>query len=269
MAGTRNEALIKDELVRYISSLGLEVKTATKARGNRGFFKVGRIDVSKTLDDKTAVKTIVHEFSHYVHYKLDKSLKSLSVVMLDDNDDIRRELMEVTYFVDENALCKKLTAENEKLKNNIRNLTDTIRRDYPEFNSNDDLKEFRQYSRWSDLKYLEKYDRVKIQSFSSDKVYSVANIKEDFPDIPDVFIDYLNLKSQLRRRAKISRRITRLNKYYNEPCELFARFIEGIYLDMDKVKELAPNAFDNFLKLYGENKYSGMREVFSILRVII
>ena len=269
MVGTRNEALIKEELVRYISSLGVDVKTATKARGNRGFFKIGRIDVSKTLDDKSAVRTLVHEFSHYVHYKLDKSLKSLDKVLVEDSQQLREELLAVTYFVDENSLCNKLNSESEKLKKSIKTLTSAIKQEYPKFSSGDDLKEFKKYSRWSDLRYLEKYDRVKIQSLSSDKIYSVANVRNDFPDIPDVFIDYLNLKSQLRRRAKISRRITRLNKYYNEPCELFARFIEGIYLDMDKVKELAPNAFDNFLKLYGENKYSGMREVFAILRIII
>ncbi len=269
MVGTRNEALIKEELVRYISSLGLEVRTATKARGNRGFFKVGRIDVSKTLDDKSAVRTLVHEFSHYIHHKLDKSLKSLDKVLVEDSQQLRDELLEVTYFVDENSLCTKLNRENEKLKKNIKTLTDEIRHEYPKFSANDDLKEFKKYSRWSDLRYLEKYDRVKIQSLSSDKIYSVDNVSCDFPDIPEVFVYYLKLKSDLRKRAKISRRMSKLNRYYSEPCELFARFIEGIYIDMERVKTVAPTAFNNFLKLYGENKYSGMREVFAILRIII
>ena len=269
MVGTRNEALIKEELVRYISSLGVDVKTATKARGNRGFFKIGRIDVSKTLDDKRAVRTLVHEFSHYVHYKLDKSLKSLDKVLVEDSQQLREELLAVTYFVDENSLCNKLNSESEKLKKSIKTLTCAIKQEYPKFNSGDDLKEFKKYSRWSDLRYLEKYDRVKIQSLSSDKIYSVTNVRSDFPDIPEVFADYLKLKSDLRKRAKVSRRISKLNKYYNEPCELFARFIEGIYIDMERVKTVAPTAFSNFMKMYGENKYSGMREVFAILRIII
>lgn len=269
MAGTRDKTLIKTELIRYISSLGIEVKTATKARGNKGFFKEGRIDISKILDDETSVKTLVHEFAHYINHKLDKKLKNLEVLFGEDTQEIRDELLSVTMFVDKNSRCEKLNKEREKLKNSIDELVEIVKYNYPDFSPNEDLKEFRKYAKGTDLMYLEKYDRVKVQSWKSNKMYALSDIRNDFPDIPDVFVSYLNLKSKLRKRAKISRRITKLNKYYNEPCELFARFIEGIYLDIDKVKELAPNAYEKFLEKYNSHHYKCLPELFSILRVIV
>lgn len=269
MVGSRSTTLIKDELIRYISSLGLTVKTVTKARGNKGFFKEGRIDVSKKLDDNSAVKVLVHEFAHYINYKLDSKLKSIEAVFGKDDKQIREELLEVTKFVDDNAHCRILNAEREKIKLNIKNLTETIKNIYPKFSLTEDFKEFKKYSRWSDLRYLEKYDRVKVHTLFSYKTYSLSNVRRDFPDIPDVFVDYLTLKSQQRKRAKISRRITRMGKYYSEPCELFARFIEGLYISADKVKELAPYAYNCFMENYRKNYYPEMRELFSILGIIL
>ena len=269
MASTRNATLIKSELIRYISSLGIVVNTVTKARGNRGFFKEGRIDVSKTLDDESALRTLIHEFAHYINYKLDKKLKHLDVLFGEDSETIRDELLEVTLFVDENAHCKKLNAEREKLKFEIKTLADSIKNTYPKFSLSEDFKEFKRYSRFSDVRYLEKYDRVKIQNLFSAKIYSLSTVKRDFPDISEPFVSYLKLKSKQRRRAKISRKIGRLNKYYNEPCELFARFVEGIYLDIDTVKNIAPYAFEKFMELYNNNKYEGLRELFSIIGIVI
>lgn len=269
MACSRNETLIKSELIRYISSLGLTVNTVTKARGNKGFFKEGRIDVSKTLDDSSAIRTLIHEYAHYINYKFDKTLSSLSPVFGDESENIKDELLEVTKFVDENALCQKLNAENDSLKNEIKILTDKVQKEYPDFSANSELKEFKKYSRWSNIGYLEKYDKVKIHSITSSKVYSIDTIKEDFPDMPEVFVDYLKLKSKQRRRNKILRRISKLNKYYSEPCELFARFIEGIYIDINKVKELAPSAYEAFLKLFNKNYYHGLREILSIVKILV
>lgn len=269
MVSTRSTTLIKNELIRYISSLGLQVNTVTKARGNRGFFKEGRIDISKNLDDDSAVKTIIHEYTHYVNHKFDKQLKSLELIFGVDNNTLRTELMEVTKFVDENAQCKKLCTERDVLKSNIKTLLESVRSTYPDYNSGDELKEFNKYARWSDLNYLAKYDRVKIKTGNSSKIYSINTVQKDFPDIPDVFVDYLKLKSDQRKRAKITRKITKLTKYYSEPCELFARFVEGLYLDSEKVRELAPTAYEYFIAKYNKNYYKGLRELFGILRVIV
>lgn len=269
MVSTRNSALIKAELIRYISSLGLTVNTVTKARGNRGFFKEGRIDVSKLVDDDSAVRVLIHEFAHYINYKLDNKLKSLTAVFGEDNETLRDELLSVTMFVDNNAKCINLNGERDRLKQNIKVLVNTIKETYPDFSATEDFKEFKKYAKGSNLKYLEKYDKVRVTSGFSIKTYSLKEIKKDFPDIPEVFVHYLNLKSDQRRRTKVSRKITQVNKYYNEPCELFARFIEGIYIDMDKTKELAPNAFERFMEFYKKNTYFGLREIFAIVGVII
>lgn len=269
MVSTRSSALIKSELIRYISSLGLTVNTVTKARGNKGFFKEGRIDVSKNLDDDSALKTLVHEFAHYINYKLDNKLKDFEILFGQDSKELRDELINITMWVDESALCSKLNREREKLKSEIKNLTNSIKIVYPKFSLSENFKEFDRYSRFSDLKYLEKYDRVKVQSMFSHKIYSISTVKTDFPDIPEPFIDYLKLKSKQRKRSKISRRIGKLNKYYNEPCELFARFVEGIFIDIDKVKSVAPKTFDMFSKKYNQNYYPNMRELFAILRILI
>lgn len=269
MACTRNSALIKAELIRYISSLGIEVNTVTKARGNKGFFKVGRIDVSKNLDDYNAIRVLVHEFAHYINYNIDSSLNNLEVLFGYDNKKLRNELISVTELVDKHALCSKLTIERDKLSTEIKSLADNIKSEYPDFSLTSNFKEFRRYSRFSDIAYLEKYDRVKVNNMLSSKIYSISTLKQDFPDIKDEFVAYLTLKSKQRKRAKISRRINKLTKYYNEPCELFARFIEGMFIDIDMVKNIAPTAFEQFLSLYNKNHYKGLREVFSIIRLVI
>ena len=269
MDGSRNSTLIKNELIRYISSLGLTVNTVTKARGNRGFFKEGRIDVSKIVDDKSAIRVLIHEFAHYINYKLDKSLSSLTPLFGEDTQEMRDELIAVTMFVDKNSQCIKLIEQRESIKQNIKTLTDTIQKVYPDFSSSEDFKEFKKYARGTNLKYLEKYDRVRINTITSNRLYTIENVKEDFPDIPDILVDYLKLKSELRKRSKVTRRISKLNKYYNEPCELFARFIEGIYSDIEKTKELAPTTFEKFLSMHNKNHYKGLREIFGIVRVIL
>jgi len=269
MVGTRNETLIKNELIRYIASLGLQVNTVTKARGNKGFFKEGRIDISKTLDDASQIKTIIHEFAHYINFKIDKSLKNLDAVLGDGSEALTEELLEVTGFVDSNSKCSNLSRERDVLKDEINALSEKIRKTNPEFSLSEDFKAFRKYARFTDLEYLEKYDKVKVHNLTSVKFYSLVNIKKDFPNLPQVFADYLNLKSKQRRRAKISKRINKLNKYYSEPCELFARFIEGLYLDSEKVKALAPNAFERFMDKYNKNYFFGLRELFSIVRIIL
>ena len=43
--------------------------------------------------------------------------------------------------------------------------------------------------------------------------------------------------------------INKLNKYFSKPTELFARFVEGLYIDEQKTRELAPNATVRFFEL--------------------
>lgn len=269
MAVSRNSTLIKNELIRYISSLGLTVNTVTKARGNNGFFKTNRIDISKNLDDDSAIRVIIHEFAHYVHFKLDNTLSDLKILFGEDSEIIKSELIKVTNFVDSNSVCSILTVTKESLNKEIKTLTSQIREVYPEFSTTEDFKQFKKYSRLSDIKYLEKYDRVKVHGLSQSKIYSIDTLRSDFKGVPDEFVQYLELKSKLRKRMKITRKINKFNKYYSSNCELFARFIEGMYLELDRVKALSPHSFKLFESLYNKNHYKGLNEVFSVVRIII
>ena len=64
----------KTELVNYFKSLGLEVHTGTKARGHQGFFIKNRIDVSKNVPENRVVPTLLHEFAHYIHSKIEPDM---------------------------------------------------------------------------------------------------------------------------------------------------------------------------------------------------
>ena len=123
MVSTRNETAIKSELISYLSEIGLDIHTTTKARGHNGFFKDGRIDISKNLDDCSAIKTILHEFAHYVNSLLDSKFKN-SYVLFDTNiEELKEELLCVTNFVDENSLCKNLIQERQIINKSIKELT--------------------------------------------------------------------------------------------------------------------------------------------------
>ena len=267
MVSTRNETIIKKELIKYLSDIGLKINTSTKARGNNGFFRQGRIDVSKNLDDYGAVKTIVHEYAHYVNFLMDEKFKNSFVLFDTEFEELEDELLSVTNFVDENSLCKKLLDEREKVKKSIKKLTSDIRAVYPQFSLTEEFKQFKRYAMWSNLGYLEKYDRVRLISWFTPKVYSIANVRKDFPNIPDVFVNYLKLRSYQRKRARITRRISKLNKYYSNPTELFARFVEGMFIDKEMVKTLAPKTYERFRELFFLGYYQGLKPVFEIVGV--
>ena len=58
-------------LIKYFKSIGLTVHTGTKARGHQGFFLNNRIDISKNISENRLVPTLLHEFTHYIHSKLE------------------------------------------------------------------------------------------------------------------------------------------------------------------------------------------------------
>ncbi len=98
MVGERDRILT---LINYVESLGLEVNYGkNKARGNKGFFRVKsekyRIDISKDLDSTETLRVLVHEFSHYIHYMNDKTLKSLDFLDKEIDDVLMEELISLT-----------------------------------------------------------------------------------------------------------------------------------------------------------------------------
>ena len=69
-----------------------------------------------------------------------------------------------------------------------------------------------------------------------------------------------------KNRTNIQKRRTKLKKYYERPNELFARFVQGLYLHESQIKEIAPAAYERFNELLNANYYGGLRKLIAILR---
>ena len=134
-----------------------------------------------------------------------------------------------------------------------------IKSRYPLFQRSKKFKEFDKYIRKSQAKYLLKYDRVKVVEGGffrkTVKMYSIDNIEADFPDMPKAFVSCIRLKSLQRKQSRISARINRYKKYYEKPTELFARLVEGLYIDKEWVEAIAPNVTRQFFDLLHDGYY--------------
>lgn len=268
----------KKELIKYFKSLGIEVYTNTKARGHQGFFLQNRIDISKFTKEERFVPTLLHEFSHYIHQKLEpnmvktggslEKLFNLSSVQLVSLLAMQSELLNVTSFVDQNSHMTKLNEHKVLMKQKIKKQEDIIKKYYPNFMRSKKFKEFDKYIKKTKAKYLLKYDRVKFITpfLRREEFYSISTIEQDFPDMPTAFCAYIRLKSAQKKQGRISARINRLNKYYAKPTELFARLVEGLYIDKDKVSAIAPHSTKRFFELLEEGYYFELQEVFEMLR---
>lgn len=256
-------------LIKYFRSLGIEVHTSTKARGHLGFFLKNRIDISKNIPETRLVPTLIHEFAHYIHYGIEPEMHknggSFKILLGDNNPVFEKELLRVTNFVDENSLCVRLYEHKDRIKSLIKDYEKEIRKDYPGFQRSKKFKEFDKYIKKSKARYLLKYDRVKLIEGGFFKkhayIYSVANVEKDFPEMPRSFAFYIKLRSAQKKQTRISARINRLKKYYTKPCELFARFVEGIYLDREWVCALAPYTTERFFNLLDDGYYGKLKEV--------
>lgn len=274
--------MMHKKLIKYFKSLGIEVYTNTKARGHQGFFLQNRIDISKNTKPERIIPTLLHEFSHFIHNKIEPDMAKtgggVNVLFNCGEKEkisaIKKELLMVTYFVDEHALCHKLKAHKEQVKEKIKKLEAIIKEDYPNFMRSKKFKEFDKYIKKSKAKYLLKYDRIKFIAPSlfnllkKEEIYSIESIERDFPDMSRAFCAYIRLKSNMRKQSRISSRINRLNKYYSKPAELFARLIEGLYLDKERTQKLAPNAYTRFFELLESEYYFELKNVFEMLEII-
>lgn len=254
----------KKELIKYFKSLGLTVHTATKARGHQGFFLKNRIDISKNVPENRVVQTLMHEFAHYIHSKLEPDMNktggTLNMLFKTDNGDIFfDELVKVTNFVDENSLFVRLYEHKDRVKSRILEYEKIIKNYYPKFQRSKKFKEFDKYIKKSEAKYLLKFDRVKLVKGGffrkTVKLYTIDNIEKDFTDMPKAFAAYIRLKSCQKKQSRISSRINRYKKYYEKPAELFARLVEGLYLDKEWVEAIAPNVTKRFYELLNNGYY--------------
>lgn len=263
-----NNNMEEQELIKYFKSLGIKVHTSTKARGHLGFYLKNRIDISRNIPEHKRVPTLIHEFAHYIHSKLEpgmgKNGGSLLALFKSDNPIIMQELLEVTHFVDENSFCKKLEHHKKLIKEEIKKYEKIIKSDYPDFMRSKRFKEFEKYIKKSDAKYLLKYDRIKlIKGFWSKhiKIYSIDTIESDFMDMPKAFAAYIRLRSYQKKQKRVSSRINKNKKYYLRPAELFARFAEGIYIDKEYVQNLAPNTCNIFFELLNNGYYMELKNI--------
>lgn len=263
----------KKALIKYFKTLGLEVYTNTKARGHQGFFLKNRIDISKNTKEERVVPTLLHEFAHFIHEKTEPDMPktggSLEVLFkTDDISGIKKELLLVTHFVDENSLCHRLKTHKEQVKNKIKKLETVIKTDYPNFMRSKKFKEFDKYIKKSKAKYLLKYDRVKLVSpfLRREEIFSIDNLERDFSDMQPAFCAYIRMKSNQKKQARISRRLNYFEKYYSKPTELFSRLVEGIYLDLEKTQSLAPSACRRFFELLEQGYYPELKEVLEMLQ---
>ena len=262
----------KEELISYFKSLGLTVHTGTKARGHQGFFLKNRIDISKNTPENRIVPTLLHEFAHYIHSKIEPDMNrtggKLSVIFSSDNPIYREELIKVTNFVDENSLCIKLYEHKDRVKHKISEQEKIIKKYYPNFQRSKKFKEFDKYIKKSNARYLLKYDRVKLVEggFFNRKVklYSIDKLEEDFFDMPQAFAAYIRLKSFQKKQSRISSRINRYKKYYEKPTELFARLVEGLYLDREWVEAIAPNVTRQFFDLLHDGYYKELSKIIAV-----
>lgn len=257
------------ELIKYFKSLGIDVHTTTKARGHQGFFLKNRIDISKNVPQNKLVQTLLHEFAHYIHSKIEpainKSDGTILALFKEENPIFKAELLKVTNFVDENSLCIRLYEHKDRIKERAKELEKIIKLDYPKFLRTKKFKEFDKYIKRSNAKYLLKYDRVKLIERGifkrTTKLYTIENIEKDFPDMQKSFAAYIRLRSCQRKQARISSRINKYNKYYQKPTELFARLVEGLYLDREWVEAIAPNVTKRFYELLNEGYYLELKNV--------
>jgi len=255
-----------ETVIEYIKEQGVVVNTNTKARGHQGFFINGRIDISKDTPENRIIPTLLHEFSHYIHSKLEPSIAKTGgdLKVLFNSEDCSKifdELVEVTHFVDENSLHEKLSYHQEQIKNKIKELDKEIKKEYPNFQRSKNFKELEKAVKKTNARYFLKYDRVKIRGwlFQKPQVLSINNIEQDFPELKSSVTAFIRLKSYQKKQTRIARRINRLDKYYKRPTELFARFIEGLYLNEDRIRELAPITYERFVDLLKKGYYSELK----------
>ena len=243
MVSERNRIL---RITEFLESLGIEINIKkNKARGNKGFFRVAnkqyRIDISKNIEEAEILKTLTHEFAHYIHYNYDKTLKKLDFLFDNSDKNIWDEMIEVTVDSIPKSSIEPLFKQAETARQEIKTLESKIKEFYPQYSANKSVKQIDDFLKKSELNYLTKYDNIKILKGFSTKVLSIANIDEACSNAPSAIKEHLVLKSRQRFLKRVNNKIGRLNKYYNSPTELFARTLENYFINKDLLVQKAPN----------------------------
>ena len=272
MSYDKSKPITKRNIIEYLKSLEIEVKTNTKARGNNGIYQKNRIDIARGLDEEKAISVLVHEFTHHIHYKIDKDFiknggSIANIFNTSDITEIQKELENITNLIDKSSKLNIFLNAKTETSNTIKSMQSAIQRDFPEFQRSKKFTQFEQYVKNSDAKYLVKYDAIRLMQgffFKKERVISVKNLENDFPDMPKAFQTYIRLCSMQRKQSRITRRINKLNKYYTKPTELFARFVQAYFTNPETVSTIAPKTTKRFKFLLNDGYYKELKEFFEI-----
>ena len=94
-------------------------------------------DISKNIPENSVVPTLLHEFAHYIHSKIEPDMAktggTLKVLFQTDEKMLLDELIRVTNFVDENSLCVRLYEHKSRVKDKIKEYDKFIKLYYPKF----------------------------------------------------------------------------------------------------------------------------------------
>lgn len=243
MVSQRNRVI---RLSEYIKNCGVEVNIArNKARGNHGFFKVQgnkfRIDISKEISEDETVTVLIHEFAHFVHYNYDKKLKDLSFIFKDLTDTIQEELINITVSSISKKEIKPFFEKKSLLKKDIQDLTNLILESCDKKKLTECVGILEKDIKSKGLNFLLKYDRVKLLKGFTPKLYTISNLDNNSEGLLNTSVLYLKLNSKQRELKRLNSKISRINKYYNSPTELFARAFTIYLTDREQMRKIAPN----------------------------
>ena len=279
---------IKDRLIEFVRSLNIDLILTSKSKRCLGCYiqktnsyKTNIIKISANLLDKKFIEVLSHEFAHFVHNIMINTTKNnndnLSFLFNIDMENfdliniVNKELINVTYYIDKNSTFENLNKEKDKVKNKIKILEFSIKEKYPYFLKSRPFYEFNKYIKKSEARFLLKYDNVRLITpfLKCEKKLSINNIDNDFKDMPIEFRNYLRLKSLTKKQTNITKKINNLKKYYYNPNELFARFIEGIIIDNNLIKNIANTTYNQFYYLLKNGYYPYLNEYLSLLKLNI
>lgn len=273
---TKSDFTEKD-FIKFLENEGIIVKTNTKARGNLGICFANRIDISRNAHKNRRLSILAHEYAHKIHFDIEKkNLKNggdlKSIFNIENTALIEEELIKITNFVDKNSLFIEFEEKKAEIEKEIKYLEEIIKKSHPNFKKSKSFTEALNYLKKekSDAIYLLKYDRVRIKGnwLKKEKFYSIDNIEEQFPNLPDFIKFYLKLLSLQRLYKRFYRRKNKAEKYYKKPTELFARFIECFFIEKEQVIKLAPYTFSIFLNLLKSGHYGKLAELFKLAGIL-
>ncbi len=267
--------LNEKEIINFLKSQGITVKTNTKARSHQGIYFNNRIDISTRTPKEKRLQTLIHEFAHKIHSDIEPDVtkaksKGGSIEKLFGSENVLKiyeELIEVTNFVDKNSSYEILESERDKIKEQIKTCENRIKLHFPEFQRSKPFVYATSYfkNNKTDARFLLKHDRVMVVTpiLRRKKFYDIKNIDEDFKEIPEPIRLYIKLKSWQKKQRAVSGRKNKFKKYYHKPTELFARLLEGLWIDCEKIYCIAPTACDKFFELLNGGYYGNLSKIFT------